>query len=65
MREDRRLGREQSPLEEGWRSVLADVLLFLDKEGGWSMGPAQCHVPTGAKDLTVTLSFQGLLETAR
>ena len=43
MLEDRRLGREQSPLEEGRRSVLADVLLFLDKEGGWPKGT--CSVP--------------------
>jgi hypothetical protein len=41
--EDRRLGREQSPLEEGRRPVLADVLLFLDEEGGWPKGT--CSVP--------------------
>ena len=65
MLEDRRLGREQSPLEEGRRSALADVLLFLDKEGDGLKGPAQCHVPAGAQDLTVSFSFQGFLETAR
>ena len=38
MLEDRRLGREQSLLEERWRSALADVLIFLDKERGWPKG---------------------------
>ena len=38
MLEERRLGREQSLLEEGGRSALADVLLFLDKERGWPEG---------------------------
>ena len=60
MREDRRLGREQSLQEEGGGgSVLADVLLSLDKEGDGLKGPAQCHVPAGAKDLTVTLDSSG------
>ena len=61
MLEDRRLGREQSLLEEGWRSALANVLLFLDKVRVGLKGPAQCHVPAGAKDLTVTLAFSGFV----
>ena len=58
MLEDRRLGREQSLLEEGG-SGLADVLLSLDTEGGGDglKGPAQCHVPAGAQALAVILAF--------
>ena len=38
---------------------MVEVLLSLDKEGDDLKGPAQCHVPDGAKDLTVTLAFSG------
>ena len=56
MLEDRRLGREQSLLEEGG-SGLADVLLSLDTEGGGGMilGGNSVHMLYACRDKTEVL----------
>ena len=58
MLEDRRLGREQSPLEEGRRPVLADVLLFLDMEGGCPK--VTCSVPCPCRSQILQGRYCGL-----
>ena len=60
MLEDRRLGREQSLLEEGGGGQLWLMSCSSwTRRGDGLKRPAQCHVPAGAEDLTATLAFSG------